>query len=420
MKDWSLSVLAGGVLYGAALGLGAYPLCADAPAGDSPKFERRGAPEKIPVTSPGGPTTLLRTLIEGTPGPAQPKFGPLEEIHDERGLMSLVGPRGPMYVVFNREIWGISKQGTSLRITRSQAVPLVARGRDEVVERYVERCRQQGALSFPNGPGGFRSLDLTRLFGIRDFVASRRAWTYDGELQSVTATRRGVEIRLTMSSNVVLALTLNEQLEAVDAHRNGASLPLLLRPWNDGDPNRSVHGFQSRYTATVPSDHGSMDLACVDQASNAGELPANGLSAVVIPEGNRLAVVPRDSRMAVFDGKLVAFSLLDNGRLALFGRPRTRLPPDAASVEAFDREMTAVDAEWKRDGRQPTPEAILDLPALLAGDTRFPPGTTFDLGAGPIQIRNGVLSKTVNSSAGPSLTVYMGPDRKPSLTPPRS
>jgi hypothetical protein len=414
------SLVVGVVLHASMLGMGSQVLHADAPAASPPKFERRGELEKIQVTSPGGPATLLRTLIVGAPKLTHRDPLPLEEVTDERGVRSLVGPRGPLYVLFDQEIWGISKQGHCLRVTRSQPVPLVVRGLDEVVERYVERCQQQSALSFPNGPGGYRNLDLIHLFGIRDFVASGRAWTWDGDLQSVTATGKGVEVRLTMSSNVVLALTLNEHLEAVDAHRNGESLPLLLQPLNDGNPNSSAHGFQSRGSTVVPSNHGPVELAFVQRVSSNGEVSDNDVTAVVIPENHALAVVPLESRMAVLDGKLVALSLMKNGRLALFGRPRATLPFDASAPKAFEREMIAFEAEWKRDGGQLTPEAILDLPALLAGDSRFPPGTIFDLGAGPIQIRKGVLSKTVNSSAGPSVTVFLSPDRKLSLTPPGS
>ncbi len=414
------SVLTGVLLYASVLGMGSRPVLADEPAVRTPKFERRGAPEKISVTSPDGPTTLLCTFIESGTAVSIGDRRQLEEVTDERGEKSLVGPRGPMYAIFNQEIWGVSKDGISLRITRSQPVAPVVRGRDEVVERFVERSQREGSPIFWNGPGGYRKIDLVRLFGIRDFVASRMASRFDGELQSVNASGKGVEIRLTMSSNVVLALTLNERLEPLDAHRNGVSLPLLLRPLDDGDREPSAHRFHSRFTATVPSDRGTVELACVQHAPSGGELSANELRAVVIPEGNGLAVVPLESRMAVFGGKLVAFSMLEKGRLALFGRPRATLPSDASSPEAFDREMTTFDAEWKRDGRQLKPEAILDLSALLAADARFPPGTTFDLGAGPIQIRKGVLSKTVNSSAGPNFTVFMGPDRKLSLTPPGS
>ncbi len=272
------------------------------------------------------------------------------------------------HAILRSRIFGIRPGFGKLEIAKSSSAADLEGGEEAIAEEFFSKVAQEPVLSVWRDEKSMSRLDLARVFGhVLVPKGTSRIVENSVDLVSVSSSSDAMVLSMTTLAGHKLSLTLNENLDILEAKQDGQPVLVLF----DGrGPSANGHKFDGLGSASVSTQRGSIRALVGSReyslvGASGEEIGSSTVIAAVMPDTGELWIGPSPCKLARLAGGVVGFLVENKNELWIIRDQGVRIPPPPMGVAAFGDALQRFSADFESHQRQWSPYLKVNLSQIV-------------------------------------------------------
>jgi hypothetical protein len=272
------------------------------------------------------------------------------------------------HVILRGRIFGMRPTYGKLMIAKSSNAADLEGGEVAIAEEFFRKVAREPTLSVWLDEKSMSRLDLARVFG--DVILPKgtsRIVENSVDLVSVSSSSDAMVLSMTTLAGHKLSLTLNENLDILEAKQDGQPF-LALFDGRGGSPKG--HKFNGPGSASVSTQRGAIRAIVGSReyslvGARGEEIGSSTVIAAVMPDTGELWIGPSPCKLARLAGGVVGFLVENKNELWIIRDQGVRIPPPPMGRAVFDDALQRFSADFESHQRQWSPYLKVNLSQIV-------------------------------------------------------
>ncbi len=334
---------------------------------------------------------VIETGLSGVPMKSE-----IEMLYEPTTRELYLGRPETKHVILRSRIFGIRPSSGSLQIAKSSSAADLEGGEEAIAEEFFSKVAQEPALSAWRDEESMSWLDLKRVFGQVILPKGEcRIMENSVNIVSVSSSSDAMVLSMTTLAGHKLSLTLNENLDILEAKQDGQPVLVLL----DGrGPSGQGHIFDGLGSRDVFTQGGTIRArTCQRDYSLLGaggeEIGSSTVVAAVMPDTGELWIGPASCKLARLEGGVVGFLVENRNELWVIRDQGVRIPPPPKGVAVFREALQRFSSDFASHQERWSSDLKVNLSQIVQANGLSCEGWDFrvDLGDSSFQGNSYVL-----------------------------